>query len=71
MILVGNAACSRQKLAPIFVGHDGPDIDMLHLVETSPGHVSGALVVSSINKKGERKKDITYNITGTVYKGNV
>ncbi len=44
---------------------------MLHLVESPPGHLSGSLVVSSLNSDGSRKKDAVYDVTGSITGANV
>ena len=44
---------------------------MLRLVESPPGHLSGTLVVSSLNPDGSRKNDATYDVTGTITRPNV
>jgi hypothetical protein len=59
-------------LTGLFVNHDNPvEVDMLRLVESPPGHLSGSLVVSSLNADGSRKKDATYDVTGTITRPNV
>ncbi len=44
---------------------------MLHLVESPPGHLNGSLVVSSLSANGSRKKDVVYDVTGTMSGSNV
>ncbi len=59
-------------LAAMFVEHDSPgEVDMLHLVESPPGHLSGSLVISSLNSDGSRKKDAVYDVAGSISGSNV
>jgi hypothetical protein len=59
-------------LAAIFVDHDNStEVDMLHLVESPTGHLSGSLVVSSLNSDGSRKKDAVYDVAGSISGSNV
>jgi hypothetical protein len=66
------AGCAHSMLAGVFVNHDSPDeVDMLHLVESPPGHLTGSLVISSLNANGSRKNDAAYDVTGTITGANV
>jgi len=72
LTLVGSSGCARSMLTGLFVNHDSPgEVDMLRLVESPPGHLNGALVVSSLNANGSRKKDAVYDVTGTITGSNV
>jgi hypothetical protein len=72
LAMVGNSGCAQSMLSGQFVNHDNPvEVDMLRLVESPPGHLSGSLVVSSLNTDGSRKKDATYDVTGTITRPNV
>lgn len=72
LILTASSGCARSMLTAIFVNHDNPsEVDMLHLVESPPGHLNGSLVVSSLNADGSRKKDAVYDVTGTITGSNV
>ena len=72
LAVVGNSGCAQSMLSGQFVNHDNPvEVDMLRLVESPPGHLSGSLVVSSLNADGSRKKDTTYDVTGTITRPNV
>ncbi len=70
--LVASSGCARAMLAAMFVEHDSPDeVDMLHLVESPPGHLSGSLIISSLNSDGSRKKDTVYDVAGSISGSNV
>jgi hypothetical protein len=72
LAVVGNSACGQSMLSGQFVNHDNPvEVDMLRLVESPPGRLSGSLVVSSLNADGSRKKDAAYDVTGTITRPNV
>jgi len=72
LTLVASSGCARSMLTGLFVNHDNPgEVDMLRLVESPPGHLSGSLVVSSLNAKGSRKKDAVYDVAGTMSGSNV
>ncbi len=72
LTLAGSSGCARSMLTGLFVNHDSPgEVDMLHLVESPPGHLNGSLVVSSFNANGSRKKDAVYDVTGTITGPNV
>ncbi len=72
LAMVGNSGHAQSMLTGLFVNHDNPvEVDMLHLVESPPGHLSGSLVISSINNDGSRKKDAVYDVTGTITRPNV
>jgi hypothetical protein len=72
LAVVGNSGCAQSMLTGLFVNHDNPaEVDMLRLVESPPGHLSGSLVVSSLNADGSRKKDASYDVTGTITRPNV
>jgi hypothetical protein len=72
LTLVGSSGCARSALTGIFVNHDNPnEVHMLRLVESPAGHLSGSLVVSSLNANGSRKKDAVYDVTGTITGPNV
>lgn len=43
---------------------------MLHLVESPPGHLSGSIVISSLNRDGSRK-DESCDVTGSIAESNV
>lgn len=71
-MLFGCRSYARTLLAGLFVNHDGlSEVDMLHLVESPPGHLTGQLVISSINTDGSRKKDDVSYVTGTITQHNV
>ena len=72
LAVVGNSGCAQSMLSGQFVNHDNPvEVDMLRLVESPPGHLSGSLVVSSLDTDGSRKKDAVYDVTGTITRPNV
>lgn len=72
LAVVGNSGCSQSTLTGLFVNHNNPmEVDMLRLVESPAGHLSGSLVVSSLNTDGSRKKDAAYDVTGTITRPNV
>lgn len=72
LTLAVSAGCARSMLTAIFVNHDNPgEVDMLHLVESPPGHLTGSLVVSALNANGSRKNDAAYDVTGTITGYNV
>ena len=72
LILAASSGCARSTLRAMFVNHDNPgEVDMLRLVESPPGHLTGSLVVSSLNANGSRKNDAAYDVTGTITGSNV
>ncbi len=72
LTLAASSGCAHSMLAAIFVNRDNPgEVDMLRLVESPPGHLSGSLVVSSLDANGSRKKDAVYDVTGTMSGSNV
>ena len=72
LTLAVSSGCARSTLRAIFVNHDNPgEVDMLRLVESPPGHLTGSLVVSSLNANGSRKNDAAYDVTGTITGSNV
>jgi hypothetical protein len=72
LAVVGNSGCGHSMLTGLFVNHDTPgEVDMLRLVESPQGHLSGSLVVSSLNADGSRKKDAVNDVTGTKTGPNV
>jgi hypothetical protein len=72
LAVAASSGCSRSMLAAIFVEHDkAEEVDMLRLVESPAGHISGSLVVSSLNSDGSRKKDAIYDVSGTLTGPNV
>jgi hypothetical protein len=72
IVVVGDAGCGHSMLTGLFVNHDTPgEVDMLRLVESPQEHLSGSLVVSSINANGSRKKDAVSDIAGTKTGENV
>ncbi|MFP5276603.1 MAG: hypothetical protein ACLGPM_05780 [Acidobacteriota bacterium] len=72
LAVIGNSGRAQSMLSGHFVNHDNPvEVDMLRLVESPPGHLSGSLVVSSLNADGSRKKDASYDVTGTITRPNV
>ena len=63
---------AREMVAGIFVNCDHPgEVDMLRLVESPPGYLSGSLVISSLKTNGDRKKDDIYDVAGTISGSNV
>lgn len=44
---------------------------MINLIESPPGHLSGSLVISSLNSDGSRKKDEVLDVNGTINGSNV
>lgn len=72
LLLVIGAGCSRPMLSGMFVERDNPrEVDMLRLVESPPGRLSGSLVVSSLDQDGTRKQDTVYNVVGSISGSNV
>ena len=72
LALGASSGCAHSMLATIFVNHDSSgEVDMLRLVESPPGHLSGSVVVSSLNADGSRKKDAVHDVTGTISGSNV
>ncbi len=72
LTLAACSGCARGMLAAIFVEHASPgEVDMLRLVESPPGRLSGSLVISSLNSDGSRKKDAVYDVTGSISGSNV
>lgn len=72
LVLTASTGCARSMLAAIFVDPDNPtEVDMLHLVESPPGHLSGSLVVSALNSDGSRKTDAVYDVSGSITGSNV
>lgn len=72
LAIIGNSGCSQTVLKGQFVNHDSPaEVDMLRLVESPSGHLSGSLVVSSLNTDGSRKNDTAYDVTGSITRPNV
>jgi len=72
LTLVGSSGCGRSALTGIFVNHDNPnEVHMLRLVESPAGHLSGSLVVSSLNANGSRKNDAVFDVSGTITGPNV
>jgi hypothetical protein len=70
--LLGSLGCRPSLLAGIFVNHvSAGEVDMIHLVESPIGHISGSLVISTLDANGSRKKDASYDVTGTVSGANV
>ena len=52
LAVVGNSGRAQSMLSGQFVNHDNPvEVDMLRLVESPPGHLSGSLVVSSSQRR--------------------
>lgn len=71
LIAAGSPGCAQSMLATKFVNHDNrSEVDMLHLVESPPGHLSGSLVISSLNADGSRK-DVVHDVSGTISGSNV
>ena len=59
-------------LAGIFVCRPNPgEVDMIHLLESPPGHLSGSLVVSAVDTNGARKADSVTDLTGSITGPNV
>lgn len=72
LILVGISGCTHSTPTGLFVNHDNPgEVDMLRLVESPPGHLSGSLVISTLDANGSRKKDADYDVSGTITGANV
>lgn len=72
LAVIGNSGRAQSILTGLFVNHENPaEVDMLRLVESPPGHLRGSLVVSSLNADGSRKKDASYDVTGTITRPNV
>lgn len=72
LALAAFSGCRSSLLAGIFVSHvTVGEVDMLHLVASPPGHISGSVVISTIDASGSRKKDISYDVTGTISGPNV
>lgn len=63
-------ACSRAEAPLVFVANGVNEVDMLNLVEAPAGHLSGVLVVSTIDQTGDRK-DITLDVSGSIYHDNI
>jgi hypothetical protein len=70
--LAASAGCAHSMLAGIFVNRDNRvEVDMLRLVESPRGHLSGSLVVSSLDANGSRKEVAVHDVTGTMSGANV
>lgn len=66
------SSCSKSPLSGRFVHNGTPqEVDMVQLVESSPGNLKGSFTISSLNKDGTRKKDTTYSVSGNVNGANI
>ncbi len=65
------AGCSGSKISGMFVAQNPGEVDMLDLVEAPAGHLSGTLVISSVNQDGTRKSDVIRSVSGSFYADNV
>lgn len=71
-ILMFGVGCSRAAVSGLYVENNIPsEVDMLRLVESPPGHISGTLVVSTIAQDGSRNEDVTDDVAGTVTGSNI
>ena len=71
-VLVVISGCNHSTSTGLYVNHENPnEVDMLRLVESPPGHLSGSLVISALNANGSRKKDAVYDVSGTITGPNV
>lgn len=70
--VVACSAFAKGPLAAKFVVHDQPnEVDMINLIESPPGRLSGSLVISSLNRDGSRKKDVVLDVNGTITGSNI
>ena len=71
-VSITSSGCAHSMLSGSFVNRDNPvEVDMLRLVESPAGHLSGSLVISSLNVDGSRKKDAIADVSGTMTGQNV
>ena len=71
LVALAISGCSSSKISGMFVTQSSSEVDLLDLVEAPAGHLSGTLVISAINKNGNRKKDVVSGVSGSFYDNNV
>lgn len=77
LLMLAGAAMATRASAPglvagIFVCRPNPaEVDMIHLLESPPGHLSGSLVVSAVDTNGARKADSVTDLSGSITGPNV
>jgi len=72
LALVALSGCHPSLLSGIFVSNARVgEVDMIHLVESPPGRISGSVVISTIDANGARKQDVTFDVAGTITGSNV
>lgn len=64
-------ACSKHTITGMYIAQSSNEVDLLDIAEAPVGHLSGSLTISTIDKDGNRKKDVDLNVSGSLYQGNV
>ncbi len=72
LYFIFTVGCARGAMSAYFVERNNPgEVDMLHLVESPPGHLAGSLVISALNTDGSRKTDTVSDVSGTMTGSNI
>ena len=65
------ADCSKAPVSGVFVGKASPtEVEMIRMVESPPGHLSGSMVFTGLNQDGS-VKTVNYSVSGSINGSNV
>lgn len=65
------AGCSKAPVSGVFMGKTSPtEIEMIRMVESPPGHLSGSMVFTALNQDGS-VKTVNYSVNGSINGSNV
>lgn len=65
------AGCSKAPVSGVFVDKVSPkEVDMVRVVEAPPGHLTGSLVLTTLNQKGS-SKTANYSVSGSINGTNI
>lgn len=65
------ASCARAGVSGVYVADHQSTLLMVHLVQSPPGHLTGTLVLSNLNRQGLRQPDSVDTIKGSITHGNI
>ena len=68
---IASAGCSKGPVSGVFVAKTSPlEVDMIRIVESPPGHLSGSLVLTAIKSNGSKNVE-NFSIRGSYEKPNI
>lgn len=69
-VIVLLAGCAKTPVSGTFVARTVSEIDMIHVVEAPPGHLTGSMVTTTLKQDGATKTR-NYSVSGSIDRSNV